>query len=919
MKKLLLCLLAICISLPIIEPAFAMEYYTESLTVTEVASTRADTFTNSGILEIRNNRQPSNPENRGQNLREAYVKININDFGGIAPIRKAQLRLTLQVRPSNTGVVSEQETPTCDVYAFGSLASNWNPSNITYSSARGEGVRPNVNELDENPLTYEESKELGYLSKVSFDSTSALNTAYYFDITPFVNDLITEGQSEGTIVLMQAGGSISRESAVMQFYNLSADIDSFKPAVLIASNIATEIRNQDVANFKVESVPSANIRIYNNAEDANVTCVGIIKDGQGNVYDTATSAALIPAMDTAFHTINLAFTNALPPDITGFRINIYSFYDIENMHLINNPYVRMPASASTDKRNARFVGFEEFNHEIIDTDLGILRVSGKTIDGNADCAILFRIYPTDSAKDYANENQVYGMVYSGQDGRFSIDEIMPGTSGRYAIAAGGLNVSQPYFSNDFLYFSTADTQNVFKKVNETKTPSDLKAVLTGEDEIGNKNYQILNIKNTAYLSLLNSGEGLIEICEYILRLRFEMEDDAFLRLNDFSKAFDEAMDMYVINNSNVLSDTLAETILNRMAESNVLQKIYNSEEVALSADLKNEILLSVLGGDYKNINELVESFDVKTILLALKKSLYQKASIILKHCEQYTEYNLENDSTFSVLSDTKKAAVLKKFTSANINSPSEIKGLMKKWIDKEAENNNDPPSTNSSSDGHAKGGSSVSYYSQSSVAEQPKAVAVIADDIFFDDLDGFEWAEEYIKKLSESGVVQGDGASFFPQREVTRGEYVKMLIEAFNLLDPYAECEFTDTQKNDWHYPYIASAKNHNIITGMSSSLFGADYAISRQDMSVMAYRLASRLGIKFEINTNIDFTDSGLIEDYAITAVYAFKSVNIISGMPNGDFAPNLNTKRAEAAKVICTLMEYANKFIQEVNIDEK
>ena len=52
----------------------------------------------------------------------------------------------------------------------------------------------------------------------------------------------------------------------------------------------------------------------------------------------------------------------------------------------------------------------------------------------------------------------------------------------------------------------------------------------------------------------------------------------------------------------------------------------------------------------------------------------------------------------------------------------------------------------------------------------------------FSDMQGAEWAKEYVKALYEKEIVNSAGnGMFFPGNSVTRAEFVKMLVAALNI------------------------------------------------------------------------------------------------------------------------------------------
>ena len=145
---------------------------------------------------------------------------------------------------------------------------------------------------------------------------------------------------------------------------------------------------------------------------------------------------------------------------------------------------------------------------------------------------------------------------------------------------------------------------------------------------------------------------------------------------------------------------------------------------------------------------------------------------------------------------------------------------------------------------------------------------------------------------------------FNPNGEVTREEFVKMLIGAVGKLNADAQCSFTDVPENEWYYQYIASAYNDGIVTGRDDGSFGIGDKISRQDMAVMLMRAAEVYEIDVQsINTAIDFSDKDNIADYAVEAVSAAQQAGIMTGTDDDRFDPILTATRAMAATVIYRL----------------
>ena len=170
----------------------------------------------------------------------------------------------------------------------------------------------------------------------------------------------------------------------------------------------------------------------------------------------------------------------------------------------------------------------------------------------------------------------------------------------------------------------------------------------------------------------------------------------------------------------------------------------------------------------------------------------------------------------------------------------------------------------------------------------------------FYDLTGVEWAIGSINLLAEKGIISGNGdGSFSPESNVTREQFVKMLVLAFD-LPLTGSCYFSDVDANEWYYPYIAAASNSGLVNGISESEFGVSQNITREQMAALVYRFGKNAGLSFPGGDGTEFNDADMIDQYAIEAVMTMRAADIIKGVGDNNFAPKASAKRAEAAHII-------------------
>ena len=176
----------------------------------------------------------------------------------------------------------------------------------------------------------------------------------------------------------------------------------------------------------------------------------------------------------------------------------------------------------------------------------------------------------------------------------------------------------------------------------------------------------------------------------------------------------------------------------------------------------------------------------------------------------------------------------------------------------------------------------------------------------FRDLPSSHWAYGYVKALAEKNVINGyDDGTFRPSNNVTREEFVKMIISATGMLQAGAECEFSDVPAGAWYYEYVASAYAKEIVSGMDEGAFGIGTNITRQDVAVIAARIIKRLKGTVPETVESTLTDIDTVSDYATDSVKLLNGMGIINGYDDGSFMPKNTLTRAEAATIISRLIE--------------
>ena len=168
------------------------------------------------------------------------------------------------------------------------------------------------------------------------------------------------------------------------------------------------------------------------------------------------------------------------------------------------------------------------------------------------------------------------------------------------------------------------------------------------------------------------------------------------------------------------------------------------------------------------------------------------------------------------------------------------------------------------------------------------------------------WAAENVRFVYENGIMTGDAeGSFRPDDSITREEWAKVVLSAFTIDTGDGECDFEDVDKSEWYYSFVAKAYMLGIVNGYDENRFGTGQTLTREDAVVMMYRMTQLArDIRAIQPADLTFTDAADISDYALEAVRMFVSAGVINGYESGEFIPQGNITRAEAAKIICSLL---------------
>ncbi len=181
----------------------------------------------------------------------------------------------------------------------------------------------------------------------------------------------------------------------------------------------------------------------------------------------------------------------------------------------------------------------------------------------------------------------------------------------------------------------------------------------------------------------------------------------------------------------------------------------------------------------------------------------------------------------------------------------------------------------------------------------------------FSDVTTSHWAYKAVQFLNARGIVGGVGKNqYAPSRQITRAEFVTMLMRMLNInVSTAGTTPFPDAANTkEFYYSAALAAKKLGIVGG-SGGKFNPDAKITRQDMFTMLARAIVKLKIanymlpELAYETVAPFADANKIASYAKPEIELLAKLGIVNGS-NGKVNPLANTTRAETAQLLANFI---------------
>jgi len=169
----------------------------------------------------------------------------------------------------------------------------------------------------------------------------------------------------------------------------------------------------------------------------------------------------------------------------------------------------------------------------------------------------------------------------------------------------------------------------------------------------------------------------------------------------------------------------------------------------------------------------------------------------------------------------------------------------------------------------------------------------------FSDLGESHWAYKQIMMLANEGIINGyENGTYKPEKAVTRGEFLKLIMAALYNNNEYFEV--IDYGYDHWAMVYaIEAARGGYLMNG--TDITGLDNPISRKEMVNILAKICVNNRIENSTESEIiSFSDVSLLDDETKLYIDFVTSNGLIKGYTDGTFKPDKTMTRAEVATVI-------------------
>lgn len=475
-------------------------------------------------------------------------------------------------------------------------------------------------------------------------------------------------------------------------------------------------------------------------------------------------------------------------------------------------------------------------------------------------------------------------------------------SGDYTCYVGGEAFTKA--ENLSVYFASVEDRKSAVERIKNSTESDILANLEAAEKdlaLSGELYNAVDKEKLAALVLENKD---------LLDKEKPAESAKLIRSLALLEAYNEGLSKYAVSGTEFINTDLIDFSSVDENGTDFYSKGYLE---ILSAEGKSKLIDSIMKKNYKTTDELLEGFKLNVVMLGIKYPVTSGTGHIdaLLTDKNADALDLNIPAYLSIYSDSVRSKANSVIAKASFNTKSELENVIEAAA-KEAKNGQSKNTGTTGSGSASGGGSSMQIVIGDNNVDLNQNIVdnEALNEEIFTDLGDVEWAKESILALYEKGIVSGVGNKLYaPQSNVTREQFIVMIMRALEIEATETNSDFTDVQAGTYYEKYVATAKKVGIVKGISENAFGVGNNITRQDLAVMVVNAAKYKQMPLDGDKAIVFADDENISEYAKDAVEVLVKTGAINGFSDNTFRPKNNCTRAQSAKIIYEIVKGADE----------
>ena len=184
--------------------------------------------------------------------------------------------------------------------------------------------------------------------------------------------------------------------------------------------------------------------------------------------------------------------------------------------------------------------------------------------------------------------------------------------------------------------------------------------------------------------------------------------------------------------------------------------------------------------------------------------------------------------------------------------------------------------------------------------------SLISSGLPFVDVNSGAWYYDAVSFVYNKGIMNGvTSTTFEPNSTITRGMVVTMLWRMAG--EPYVSGgSFSDVASGRYYSTAVAWAAKNGIVDGYSSTVFGVNDPVTREQFATILYRYAKYMGYSATGSSLTGYYDANSVSSWARDAMgWAVKN-GIITGSGNSRLNPTGTASRAEVAQMFMSFYEF-------------